>query len=180
MFVTCKQTEDTSDQRFLDKYNDSVRLMKTSGIIMNVSELIIKQEHGDISSKSSDEQLQLQKEAQNRFLVFGHLGNMDPKCYAKIKEDLWNDFCKSQNNYLKTITESYELQTGYWRNKSYDKKNNNSNDNNNNEGGLSFLMLNIKIKLALHVEKKDTSQQNVQRKIIILITQIIMVIIIAI
>src|SRR5210317_452414 len=41
-----------------------------------------------------------------------------------------------------------------------------------------FLMLSIKIKLALHVEKKDTSHQNVQRKIIILIMQIIVVIII--
>jgi len=139
MFVNCKQTEDMSDQRFLDKYNNAVRLMKTSGIIMNVAQLIIKQEHGDTSSKSSDEKLQLQEEAQNRFLAFGHLRNMDPKRYSKIKEDLWNDFCKGQNNYPKTITESYELQTGYWRNKSNNKNNkSNNNNNNNNEGGLSF------------------------------------------
>src|SRR5210317_616815 len=133
----CKQTENISDQKFLDKYNDTVRLMKTSGIIMNVAELIIKQEHGKTSSKSFDEKLQLQEEAQNMFLAFGHLRNMDPKRYSKIKEDLWNDFCKAQNNYPKTITESYELQTGYWINKSNNKKNNNSN-NNNNEGELSF------------------------------------------
>src|SRR5210317_193221 len=137
MFVNCKQTEDMSDQRFIDKYNDAVRLMKTSGIIMNVAELIIKQEHGDTSSKSFDENLQFQEEAQNMFLAFGHLRNMDPKRYSKIKEDLWNDFCKGQNNYPKTITESYELQTVYWRNKS-NNKNNKSNNNNNNEGGLSF------------------------------------------
>src|SRR5210317_802581 len=61
MFVNCKQTEDMSDQRFLDKYNDAVRHMKTSGIIMNVAELIIKQKHGDTSSKSSYEKLHLQE-----------------------------------------------------------------------------------------------------------------------
>src|SRR5210317_585934 len=86
MFVNCKQTEDMSDQRFLDKYNEAVRLMKTSVIIMNVVELIIKQEHGDTSSKFFDKKLQLQEEAQKRFLAFRHLRNIDSKHYSKIKE----------------------------------------------------------------------------------------------
>ena len=53
-FINCKQAEDMSDQRYLDKFNDAVRAITTTEVVMNVSELIIKQEHGDVSTKSVD------------------------------------------------------------------------------------------------------------------------------
>ena len=60
-----------SDQRYLDKFNDAVRAITTTEAVMNVSELIIKQAHGDISIKSVDEKLELIEVAQSRFLSYG-------------------------------------------------------------------------------------------------------------
>ena len=62
-----------SDQRYLDKYNDSIKAMNNAGVILNVSELIAKQEHGDASSKTEEEKKVLIDEAQNKFSGYGYL-----------------------------------------------------------------------------------------------------------
>ena len=41
-------------QRYLDKFKDAVQALKLSGILMNVSKLIIKQEHGEVNSELTD------------------------------------------------------------------------------------------------------------------------------
>ena len=45
-FISCKKSEDMSDQIYLDKFNNAVRTLKYSGIVMNFSELITKKQHG--------------------------------------------------------------------------------------------------------------------------------------
>ena len=62
-FINCKQKEDMSDQKYLDMYNDAVKTLKSYNIIMNVSSLIIKQEHGDILNKSDAEKKELKEKA---------------------------------------------------------------------------------------------------------------------
>ena len=54
---------------------------------------------------------------------------IDPNMYARIKEDLWNEFLKGQKKDTKTITDAYRQQTRYWihRKKIQDNK---------SEGGL--------------------------------------------
>ena len=50
-FINWKQSEDMSNQRYLVTFNGAVQELKHSVIVMNVSELITKQEHGDIKKK---------------------------------------------------------------------------------------------------------------------------------
>ena len=56
---------------------------------------------------------------------------MELTWYVKIKEDLWNELLKGQNNDPKTITYTYYLEKHHWRQikKSQNKK---------SEGGLPF------------------------------------------
>ena len=64
-FIACKQAEDIPDQMHLDKYDNAVKIMNNAGVILNVSELIVKQEHKDISSKTEEEKKVLIDETQN-------------------------------------------------------------------------------------------------------------------
>ena len=54
-FINCKQKEDMSDQKYLDQFNDAVRTLKSYNIMINVADLIVKQEHGDISNRNNQE-----------------------------------------------------------------------------------------------------------------------------
>ena len=49
-FVNFKQPKDTSDQRYLDKFNYAVRELKRRIIVLNVPEVIINQENGDVKA----------------------------------------------------------------------------------------------------------------------------------
>ena len=51
-YIACKQTEGMNDQQYLDKYNDAVKAFKNVGIFFNVTEQLVKQEHGDILTKN--------------------------------------------------------------------------------------------------------------------------------
>ena len=107
-FVNCKQKEDMSDQKYLDQFNDAVKTLKSYNIIINVASFIVKQEHGDISHKSDDEKRVLKEQAQDRFLAYSYLKEMDRVRYASIKEELYNECLKNQNNYPKTVQGAYE------------------------------------------------------------------------
>ena len=125
-----------SDPRYLDIYNDAVKALKSHQIMINVADIIVKQMHGDVSQKSSDEIKQLREQAQNSFLAYGYIRGMDKDHYGKIKEDLHNDFVKGQNNYPNNITEAYEMQTIFWTHSK--NRNTNKNSNSNNKTGISF------------------------------------------
>ena len=114
-FINCKQKEDVSDQKYLDLFNDNVKTIKSYNIIMNVANLIIKQEHGDISNKSDAEKKELKEKAQERFLAYSYLKGMCKVRYSSIKEELHNEFLKGVNNYPATVQAAYELQVGYWK-----------------------------------------------------------------
>ena len=128
-FFNCKQKEETSDQKYLDMFNDNVKTIKSYNIIMNVADLIIKQEHGDTTNTNDEEKKELKEKAQERFLAYSYLKGMCKVRYGGIKEELHNEFLKGTNNYPKTVQEAYELQVGYWR----------KNPKRNNNGtGVSF------------------------------------------
>ena len=44
-FIDFKQSEYTSDKRYLNEFNNAVQALKNRRIFMNESELIIKKEH---------------------------------------------------------------------------------------------------------------------------------------
>ena len=135
-FIACKQAEDMSDQRHLDKCNDSIKVMNNAGIILNVSELIAKQEHGDASMKTEDEMKVLIEEAQNKFLGYGCLKGLCRERYGDLKTELHNDFNKGNDNYPQNAQEAYDLQVNHWKRRG-SFKNNNSNRS-NVSGGVSF------------------------------------------
>ena len=74
--INCKKSEDMIYRRYLDKFKDAVQALKLSGILMNVSKLIIKQEHGEVNSESTDYKFEWKEEAQNRFIAFGYVKGM--------------------------------------------------------------------------------------------------------
>ena len=59
--------------------------------------------------------MELKQELHNIFIEFCYVKGMDPTRYAKIKENLWNEFLKVQNNHPKIITDAYQLQNIYCR-----------------------------------------------------------------
>ena len=50
-----------SDQRYLYKFNDDVIALKHGVIVMDVSELITKKEHGCVKTELTDKKLELKK-----------------------------------------------------------------------------------------------------------------------
>ena len=64
-------------------------------------------------------------------MAFGSIEVMKITRYVKIKEDLWNELLKGQNNDPKTITDAHQIQPSYWRHR-------NKIRNNNSEGGFPF------------------------------------------
>ena len=51
----------------------------------------------------------MKEEAQNRFIEFGYVEEMDPTTYAKIEEDLWNTILKGKQKDQKTSTDDYQI-----------------------------------------------------------------------
>ena len=109
-----KLKEEESNQDYLQRYNNAVAALETNEITVAASEIIAKMEDKTYSSKSNEEKELAREEAANRFLAYEYLKGMDRIRYGTIKEELHNEYLKGQQNYPKTITEAYQLQTNYW------------------------------------------------------------------
>lgn len=166
-FVNFWQGENEADTRYLELFNNAVKGMESMKITISSSEEIIKQEFGNISSKSQNKQKIIQEEVSEIFLAYNYVKGIDRLRYMVIQEDLHNKYLKGQKNYPASITAAYELQTGYWKKAA---KSNTGNDENNPKSSISFLNKNMsnvtcyncceKERIATYCPKKKASEES--------------------
>ena len=70
-------------------------------------------DHSDIEGLDEDEKTAVDEKASNMYLSIAFLQQSDRRHYAKLSEDLENDYTKGNDNYPRDVTKAYQLLNDY-------------------------------------------------------------------
>ena len=125
MFYTCRQSEHTSTEAYLETYNNTVSIVTycggSLGRALELGNQMALERDLDLESMTAAQTLALRQEAQDRYLAVAFLMGADKQRFGALLTETENEYLKKRNPnaYPGSITEAYSwllrYQNGYRR-----------------------------------------------------------------
>ena len=112
-FYMTVQGKYMTNQAYLEQFQNMIDvIVHTGGMVGHQPGIIraIMRERGiDPTNATTMQQMEIEKEAQNRYLAVAFMLGSDKARFGRLLENLENDYLQGQNNYPTSITAAYNL-----------------------------------------------------------------------
>jgi hypothetical protein len=116
-FYFCTQGKHMTASMYLEQFQNIVDVIEHSGGSIGndpgVLQALAEAKNEDVSQLTTDEIIDLKKQAQEQYLAVAFLLSADRGRYGRLIEDLENDFLQGQDRYPKTVTAAFGLLTNW-------------------------------------------------------------------